>query len=170
MSHFGLERFGSDDEAITPIQKDQGEGFYWTNIDNSSEIEKPKRSYYPTKPDLTCLKEKTFDEKDRLRESDKKLTDYEFHRHAEEGYSQNLSELSLHQALRYFMRILEREIQENVKNLESKEDRTLFHPPSEIFTSQFYPKELEKIKEYRFVSSNWSLSPTALENIFINTR
>lgn len=88
-------------------------------------------------------------EKERLRLSDEKLTEYEFYRNSQEGYYQNLSELSLHQALRYFMRILEKEIENNIHGLEAKDDLTLFHPPSERITSHFYPKEVGKIKEYR---------------------
>jgi hypothetical protein len=148
-SRVGLERFGSDDEEVE-LKESTGEGFYWSCADTNSELEKPKRSYYPTKADLSSLRQLSLDEKERLQESDAKLTDYEFHRSAQEGYAQNLSELSLHQALRYFMRILDREIQENVKRLEAKDDLTLFHPPAEALSDHFYPKEVEKIKEYRF--------------------
>jgi hypothetical protein len=154
VSHHGLARFGSDDDEDTEPKEPTGEGFYWTNTDTHSEIEKPKRSYYPTKADLSSLRQLSLDEKKRLQESDAKLTDYEFHRSAQEGYAQNLSELSLHQALRYFMRILDREIQENVKRLEAKDDLTLFHPPAENLSDHFYPKEVEKFKEYRSASSS----------------
>jgi hypothetical protein len=47
------------------------------------------------------------------------------------------------------MRSLERAIATNVKGLTSSFDATLLHPPISKPTENFYPKTLEKMKEYR---------------------
>mmetsp|Transcript_20741 Transcript_20741/g.29809 ORF Transcript_20741/g.29809 Transcript_20741/m.29809 type:complete len:629 (+) Transcript_20741:447-2333(+) len=88
-------------------------------------------------------------EKSRLQESDKPLDEYLFYRDAEEGYARDLSELTLHQALRYLMRVLEKEIAKNIAGLEAEHDLTLFHPPRRKLGENFYPEEVGKIKEYR---------------------
>lgn len=147
----GLARFASADDDSVVSKEPEGEGFFWTfdNNNDNQDIEKPKRSYYNSKANLSNLREQMKVEKEKLKASDKQLNEYEFHRNSIEGYSQNLSELSLHQTLRYLIRILEKEIKKNVKGLESQDDLTLFHPPTEKITPHFYPKEVGKIKEHR---------------------
>jgi len=89
------------------------------------------------------------EEKIRLRASDEPVGIYEFFTAADEGYSRNLPELTLHQTMRRLMRLTERSILKNVKKLESSYDVTLLHPPTEKETEKYYPEELGKIPEYQ---------------------
>lgn len=52
------------------------------------------------------------------------------------------------------MRSLERAIGKNVKNLEDTFDSTLLHPPMSKPSENFYPKALEKMKQYREYYAN----------------
>ena len=83
-----------------------------------------------------------------LKISDRGVREYEFYTRAEEGYSRTLPEVTLHQVLRKLMRLLERDLDQNRRNLEAKVDTTLLHPPVLPEAEHFYPPEMGKMKEY----------------------
>lgn len=75
---------------------------------------------------------------------------YDFFTNAEEGYSRDYSEMTLHQVLRRLIRLLQLEIAVNVHGLEATRDKNLLVPPQQKPPTNglFYPEELGKVKEY----------------------
>lgn len=85
----------------------------------------------------------------RLKAADKSTKGIGFYHTAEEGYSRNLSELTLHQVMRRLMRLVDTELRKNIIKLESAVDSTLLIPPSEKKLDSFYPDSLNKYPEYK---------------------
>ena len=108
----------------TPPKEPLGLGVLWNMPDEVGEEEEIDTK---TKVNLDLLRPAMNEEKIRLRASDEPVGIYEFFTAADEGYSRNLPELTLHQTMRRLMRLTERSILKNVKKLESRFTHSLTH-------------------------------------------
>lgn len=132
----------------TPPKSPVGLGVLW----GAPALEKPSSSGrydYKKKVDVNTVRPQAQKEEKRLREQDDKIGTFEFFAVSEEGYADSYSQMSLHQVMRRLMRLLERQLNKNIGELEAKFDTTLLHPPVHKDREKFYPPELQEIKEYR---------------------
>lgn len=81
--------------------------------------------------DFSSMRHDSTERLAELQATDRPLHSFEFFTRAEEGYSRSLPELTLHQILRNIMRIVDRDVQANIRNLEAAVDTTLLHPPKD---------------------------------------
>lgn len=98
---------------------------------------------------LVNLRSDTIAEQKRLQSADKNTKSFNFFTVAEEGYTRDMGELTLHQVLRRLIRLLQTQLENNASNLENKRDTTLLHPPVKKAGEHFYPDAIADIPEYR---------------------
>lgn len=115
----------SDTPPPTPPNEPIGLGVLWNMPDEVGDDEEQIDTI--TKVNLDLLRPVMNEEKSRLRISDQPVGTYEFYTTADEGYSRNLPELTLHQTMRRLMRLTERLILTNVKKLESRYPHPFVH-------------------------------------------
>lgn len=120
-----------------------------SNIENSKKKKKDSASTGAHHEEIEYLRLYKNREQKRLARSDAKAHSFDFFTVAEEGYSRNLSEMTLHQIMRRLMRLLQGQLEKNTLELESVRDTSLLHPPLKAAGEHFYPKELADITEYR---------------------
>eukprot|EP01040_Poterioochromonas_malhamensis_P004710 gene4710-5046_t len=122
---------------------------------------RPTENYYKEGPSVSLLKQKvdlstarpdaTF-RKEELRESDSTLGHFSFYNKAEKNYARNHSELTLQQVMRRLIRLLQTQLQSNIKELESTFDTSLLAPPSNKNQKNFYPEHLfhedQQLRDY----------------------
>jgi hypothetical protein len=135
-------------------ERDVGLGILWGSLgfDASSSVTaqsgEKKPAQVAKRADLGGMREESQDRLSELKMSDSHVHSFEFFTRAEEGYNRSLPELTLHQILRKIVRIVEKNIAENVRHLEAKVDKKLLLPPDDPPSAHFYPPEMGKMKEY----------------------
>jgi hypothetical protein len=147
---------GSSKDSMTASKGPKPVGKFWGQKTFKGFREKKKKdpnepittAHLKQKVDLTTLRPDAMDTLDHLRGSDENLK-HSFYLHSEPMYSRNFAELTLQQVMRRMIRLLEKQLKENIAESTATFDTTLLHPPKKILKSTFYPKELMKFPEFR---------------------
>lgn len=156
------DNYDSDksDEEVEVLMEDEGPGLgvLWGNLGVEDQyrkelgvpdLPKKKKEAGAHHDELEFIKLYKNRERKRLSKSDARANSFDFFTIAEEGYSRNLSEMTLHQIMRRLMRLLQGQLEKNSSELESVRDSTLLHPPLKAGGEKFYPKGLADVPEYR---------------------
>lgn len=137
-----------DDDVSVETQEPARIGVFWSQ-DKLVSAEQSALQELPVESDLGRLRERMYVEQAHLRAADQPLRRYQFFVSAEDGYNRNIGELTLHQVLRYLVRVVDQDLRANKATLDSKMDLTLFHPPRQPLGEDFYPAEVGAVAEYR---------------------
>lgn len=110
-----------------------------------------QKSFYQAKQkvDVNIVRPQAMETLSTLRSNDQSLGSFAFFTRADNAYATDYAELTLHQVMRRMMRLLEKQLRENVQNLTASFDTTLLHPPADKVGDTFYPPEMAKNQEYQ---------------------
>lgn len=134
-----------DDDNVGAIGTPNIGAFWGTDKVGQSE----RTQEVPVDSNISRLRERMHLENAHLKEADGPLQRYQFFVQSQDGYNRNIGELTLHQVLRFLVRVVDHDLAANKATLESKLDLTLFHPPRTELKEDFYPDEVADIPEYR---------------------